>query len=90
MQEEVALAAIGRLITACCSLDDSPTLLSVLLPHPHFPPPVPGSVLFDQDLLQRAYSSFYHLSPSERWGGGGAKSEAERRSCRDRGAESQG
>lgn len=70
---------------------NSPTPLSVPRPHPHFPPPVPGSVLFDRDQLQRAYSSFYHLSQSAGGRGespkNGGESKAERCLCRDRGCQ---
>lgn len=48
----------------------TPRLHFLFSSSPHFPPWVPGSVLFDQDQLQHAYSSFYHLSLSKCFGMG--------------------
>lgn len=62
------MTAIGKLVTPAAHWMKSPAALAVPLPHPHFPPPVPGFVFFDQDQLQYAYSSFYHLSPSSAGG----------------------
>lgn len=64
---------MAEFVTACSSLHELPHSLHFLFSSsPHFPPPLPGSVLFDPDQLQHAYSSFYHLSSLKCWEGGGS------------------
>lgn len=66
----------------------TPPLRFLFSSSPHFPPPVPGSVLFDPDQLQHAYSSFYHLFVEVLGRGGGGGRVDQRHLGQDRGSES--